>query len=95
MDEASEGLFALKPVTFRYKQEFDPSHKLSFGLIAEEVAKVSANLVSHDKDGKPQGFRFCFRRSQNLLESRGPSGWSRFCLRGGDFVRAIRYHPLG
>jgi len=58
MDEASEGLFALKPVTFRYKQEFDPSHKLSFGLIAEEVAKVSADLVSNDKDGKPQTVRY-------------------------------------
>jgi trimeric autotransporter adhesin len=58
MDEASESLFALKPVTFRYKQEFDLSHKLSFGLIAEEVAKVSADLVSHDKDGKPQTVRY-------------------------------------
>jgi hypothetical protein len=58
MDEASEGLFALRPATFRYKQEFDPSHKLSFGLIAEEVAEVSANLVSHDKDGKPQTVRY-------------------------------------
>ncbi len=24
MDEASEALFALKPVTFRYKKEIDP-----------------------------------------------------------------------
>ncbi len=39
MDKASEALFGLKPVTFRYKQQIDPSHKLSFGLIAEEVAK--------------------------------------------------------
>jgi trimeric autotransporter adhesin len=58
MDKSSEGLFALKPVTFRYKQEFDLSHKLSFGLIAEEVAKVSADLVSNDKDGKPQTVRY-------------------------------------
>jgi hypothetical protein len=27
-------------------------------LIAEEVAEVSANLVSHDKDGKPQTVRY-------------------------------------
>jgi hypothetical protein len=38
MDKASEALFALKPVSVRYKQELDPSHRLSFGLIAEDVA---------------------------------------------------------
>ena len=27
MDNASEALFALKPVTFRYKKEIDPSQK--------------------------------------------------------------------
>src|SRR6266545_224053 len=40
MDTASETLFALKPVTFRYKKEIDRSRALSFGLIAEEVANV-------------------------------------------------------
>ena len=45
MDKGSEALFALKPVTFRYKQQIDPSHRLSFGLIAEDVAKVSADLI--------------------------------------------------
>jgi Chaperone of endosialidase len=40
MDKASELLFALEPVTFRYKKEVDP-RVLSFGLIAEDVAKVS------------------------------------------------------
>jgi len=58
MDKASETLFALKPVTFRYKQEIDPSHKLSFGLIAEDVAEINANLVSWDRDGKPQTVRY-------------------------------------
>jgi trimeric autotransporter adhesin len=56
MGKASEALFALKPVTFRYRQ--DPSHKLAFGLIAEEVAEISADLVSRDKDGKPQTVRY-------------------------------------
>jgi hypothetical protein len=58
MDKASEALFGLKPVTFRYKQQIDPSHKLSFGLIAEEVAKISPHLVSPDKEGKPQTVRY-------------------------------------
>lgn len=58
MDKTSEALFALQPVTFRYKQQFDPSHKLSFGLIAEEVADVSPELISRDKDGKPQTVRY-------------------------------------
>ena len=51
-------LFALQPVTFRYKQQIDPSQKLSFGLIAEEVAKVSPDLISRDKEGKPQTVRY-------------------------------------
>ena len=58
MDKASEALFALRPVTFRYKQQIDPSHRLSFGLVAEDVAKVSADLISRDKDGKPQTVRY-------------------------------------
>jgi trimeric autotransporter adhesin len=58
MGKASEALFALKPVTFRYNQETDPSHKLSFGLIAEDVAEISADLVSRDKEGKPQTVRY-------------------------------------
>jgi hypothetical protein len=58
MDNVSAALFALKPVVFRYKQQIDPSHKLSFGLIAEDVAEVSADLVSRDKDGKPQTVRY-------------------------------------
>ncbi len=55
---ASKALFALKPVVFRYKQEINTSRKLSFGLIAEDVAEVSADLVSRDKEGKPQTVRY-------------------------------------
>jgi hypothetical protein len=31
MDKASEALFALKPVTFRYKKEIDPQSIPSLG----------------------------------------------------------------
>ena len=52
MDKASEALFALKPVRFRYKQEIDPAHSTDFGLIAEDVANVNPNLVARDEEGK-------------------------------------------
>src|SRR5438552_3301676 len=37
MDKSSEAILALKPVTFRYKEELDPDKIPQFGLIAEEV----------------------------------------------------------
>jgi myosin heavy subunit len=58
MDKASEALFALKPVTFRYKKEVEPSGVLSFGLIAEEVAEISPDLITCDKDGTPETVRY-------------------------------------
>jgi Chaperone of endosialidase len=58
MDKASETLFGLKPVTFRYKKEVDPAHALSFGLIAEEVAEISPDLITRDEDGEPQTVRY-------------------------------------
>jgi hypothetical protein len=58
MDKASEALFALKPVTFRYKKEIDPAGRSQFGLVAEEVDKVNPDLVVHDKDGKPYSVRY-------------------------------------
>jgi hypothetical protein len=58
MDKASEGIFALKPVTFRYKKEIDRSQALSFGLIAEEVAEISPDLITRDEEGKPQTVRY-------------------------------------
>jgi trimeric autotransporter adhesin len=57
MGKASEALFALKPVTF-YRQEIDSSDKLSFGLIAEDVVEISSDLVSRDKEGKPETVRY-------------------------------------
>ena len=37
MDSASEGILALKPVTFQYKS--DKKDAPQYGLIAEEVAR--------------------------------------------------------
>jgi hypothetical protein len=52
MDEASEAILALKPVTFRYKHELDPEGIPQFGLVAEQVEKVNPDLVARDKQGK-------------------------------------------
>jgi hypothetical protein len=45
MDNASEALFSLKPVTFRYKKEIDPAGSSRFGLAAEDVEKINPDLV--------------------------------------------------
>jgi hypothetical protein len=58
MNEASERLFALKPVTFRYKKAIDPACVLSFGLIAEEVAEADPDLITRDEAGRPQTVRY-------------------------------------
>src|SRR5262249_42362507 len=42
MDKASETLYALKPVTFKYNS--DKLNRTQFGLIAEEVAEVNPDL---------------------------------------------------
>jgi hypothetical protein len=58
MDHASEVILALKPVTFRYKKEFDPTRIPQFGLVAEEVEKVNPDLVKRDREGKVQTVRY-------------------------------------
>jgi hypothetical protein len=58
MDEASQALFALTPVSFRYKKEIDPAGRAQLGLVAEDVAKVNPDLVIRDKEGKPYTVRY-------------------------------------
>jgi Chaperone of endosialidase len=58
MEEASEAILALKPVTFRYKKELDPAGISQFGLVAEEVEKVNPDLVARDQNGKPYTVRY-------------------------------------
>ena len=58
MDKSSEAILALQPVTFRYKHELDPVGIPQFGLVAEEVAKVSPDLVARDKEGKVYTVRY-------------------------------------
>src|SRR5262249_3406167 len=58
MDKASKAILALKPVTFRYKQELDPDGIPQFGLVAEQVEKVNPDLVARDDEGKPYTVRY-------------------------------------
>ena len=58
MDKASEAILALKPVTFRYKQEIDPGRSPQFGLVAEDVEKVDPDLVVRDAEGKVNTVRY-------------------------------------
>jgi|SRR5579864_3983347 len=69
MGTATEGLMQLRPVTFRYKPEYDDgSRLLEYGLIAEEVAKVYPGLVQLDRDGKPLAVRSQFVDAMMLNE---------------------------
>ena len=58
MDDASQAILALKPVTFRYKPELDPKGIPQFGLVAEDVEKVNPDLVARDDQGKPYTVRY-------------------------------------
>src|SRR5207248_7349502 len=58
MEQASELLFLLKPVTFHYKKEIDPAGTSQFGLIAEDVEKVNPDLIVRDKENKPYSVRY-------------------------------------
>jgi hypothetical protein len=52
MGNASDALLALRPVTFQYKPDIDPTGAPQYGLVAEEVEKVAPDLVVHDANQK-------------------------------------------
>ena len=58
MDNASEAILSLHPVTFRYKHELDPEGIPQFGLVAEQVEKVNPDLVARDAEGTPYSVRY-------------------------------------
>jgi hypothetical protein len=58
MDKASEIILALNPVSFRYNKEYDATQRISFGLIAEDVAQVAPELVGRNKNGQPESVRY-------------------------------------
>ena len=56
MDQTSEAILGLKPVTFHYKS--DAKSTPQFGLIAEEVAKLDPDLVVRDAQGEIYTVRY-------------------------------------
>ena len=53
MDDASDDLMSLRPVTFRYKKDYASGDtRLHYGLIAEEVAEVYPELVVNGGTGR-------------------------------------------
>jgi hypothetical protein len=58
MGDASNTLLSLRPVTFQYKPDIDPAGLPQFGLVAEEVEKVSPELVVHDAKDQVYSVRY-------------------------------------
>src|SRR5207249_8140484 len=58
MHKASEAIYALKPVSFRYHKQYDATQTVAFGLIAEEVAEVAPDLVGRNEKGEPESVRY-------------------------------------
>ena len=56
MEQASEAILSLNPVTFHYKN--DGRATPQFGLIAEEVAEIDPDLVVRDVDGEIYTVRY-------------------------------------
>jgi uncharacterized coiled-coil protein SlyX len=47
-----------KPVSFRYKKQFDAGRVPMFGLIAEDVEQVDPGLVSRNEKGEAETVRY-------------------------------------
>src|SRR6185295_4697877 len=56
MGARSEGVLKLRPVTYSYKD--DEQGVRQYGLIAEEVAAVYPELVTHTATGEVQAVRY-------------------------------------
>ena len=56
MDKASETLYRLKPVTFKFNSDWKATTQ--YGLIAEEVAEVASDLVFRHNNGEIATVRF-------------------------------------
>ena len=68
MGDESDVLMRLRPVSFYYQPEHDPSQTRQFGLIAEEVADAAPDLVTFSADGQPEAVRYHFVDAMLLNE---------------------------
>jgi hypothetical protein len=58
MDKASEVIYQLKPVTYHYKKDIEPTQNLDYGLVAEDVAKIDPKLAIRDGKGQIESVRY-------------------------------------
>ena len=58
MNGASETLYRLRPVTYRYKKEIDRDQALDYGLIAEDVAQIDPTLALRNAKGEIESVRY-------------------------------------
>ena len=58
MDNASEAILSLTPVSFRYKKDIEPNRAIMFGLIAEDVARIDPDLVIRNDKGEAETVRY-------------------------------------
>jgi len=56
IDKLSEGILALKPVTFHWKN--DKTNEPEFCLVAEEVAQVNLDWITRNPQGEVTGVRY-------------------------------------
>lgn len=56
IDKLSEGILALRPVTFHWKN--DKTNEPEFGLVAEEVAEVNLDWITRNPQGEVSGVRY-------------------------------------
>jgi hypothetical protein len=66
MDNSSELIYQLKPMTFRFKKNAEnPNPVLDYGLIAEDVAEVDPALAIRNGEGQIESVRYL--AIQNML----------------------------
>jgi hypothetical protein len=58
MDQSSEALYQLRPVSYRLKKEIDKHQSRAFGLIAEDVAAVNPDLIVRNAQGQVEGVHY-------------------------------------
>jgi hypothetical protein len=58
IEAASEALYRLKPVSYRYKKEIDSSQSPAFGLIAKDVAEVNPAFVACNSEGQAESVHY-------------------------------------
>ena len=59
MQQSSDGLMSLRPVTFRYKEpQAHGRMPIQYGLIGEEVAKIYPELIVYGKDGQVESVQY-------------------------------------